>query len=133
MTTFTTAHVIISLFAIGSGLVVLIGLLTGRRLDSWTAVFLLGTLATSVTGFFFPFHQFTPALAVGMISLALLAVAIFGRYSRHLAGSWRWIYVVSAVLALYLNVFVLIVQSFQWIPILKGMAPWRLHNPRRHL
>ena len=129
MTTFTIVHVIISLIAIGSGLVVLIGLLTGRRLDSWTAVFLFGTLATSVTGFLFPFHGFTPALAVGIISLALLAVAIFGRYSRHLAGPWRWIYVVSALVALYLNVFVLIVQSFQRIPVLKTVAPTQSEAP----
>jgi hypothetical protein len=129
MSTFTIVHVIISLIAIGSGLVVVFGLLTGRRLDTWTALFLAATLATSVTGFFFPFHQFTPALAVGIISLVLLAVAIFGRYSRHLAGAWRWIYVVSALVALYLNVFVLIVQSFQRVPLLKAMAPTQSEPP----
>jgi hypothetical protein len=122
-------HVIISLGAIGSGLVVLAGLLMGRRLDVWTGVFLAGTVATSVTGFFFPFHQFTPALGVGIISLALLAVAIFGRYARRLAGRWRGIYVVSALVALYLNVFVLIVQSFQRVPTLKAMAPTQSEAP----
>lgn len=129
MRTFTIVHVIISFIAIGSGFVVLVGLLTGRRLDRWTALFLISTLATSVTGFLFPFHQFTPALGVGIISLVLLAVAVFGRYSRHLAGAWRWIYVVTALVALYLNVFVLIVQSFQRVPVLKAMAPTQTETP----
>ncbi len=87
------------------------------------------TVATSVTGFFFPFHQFTPAHAVGIISLFVLAVAILARYARHLAGAWRWIYVVSSMVALYLNVFVLIVQAFQKIPILKAMAPTQSEPP----
>jgi hypothetical protein len=127
--TFTQVHVAISLVAIASGLVVLLGMLTARRLDHWTSFFLLTTVATSVTGFFFPFHGFTPAIGVGIISLVLLAIAIFARYARHLAGVARWIYVVTAVLALYLNVFVLIVQSFQKIPALKAMAPTQTEPP----
>lgn len=129
MDTFTIIHVIISLIAIGSGFIVLFGLLTGKRLDSWTAFFLAMTIATSVTGFFFPFHGFTPAIGVGIISLVVLAIAIVARYARHLAGAWRWIYVVSAVVALYLNFFVLIVQSFQKIPALKALAPTQSEPP----
>jgi len=99
------------------------GLLAGNRFDRWTTLFLLFTVATSVTGFFFPFHGFTPALGVGIISMLVLALAIFARYGRHLAGAWRWVYVITAMVALYLNVFVLIVQSFQKISILKALAP----------
>jgi hypothetical protein len=127
--TFTDVHVAISLVAILSGLVVLFGLLTRRRLDHWTSFFLLTTVATSVTGFFFPFHGFTPAIGVGIVSLVVLAVAIFARYPRRLAGAWRWIYVISATLALYLNVFVLIVQSFQKVPALKALAPTQSEPP----
>jgi hypothetical protein len=127
--TFTHVHVAISLVAILSGLVVLLGLLTGRRLDHWTSFFLLTTVATSVTGFFFPFHGFTPAIGVGIISLIVLAVAIVARYPRHLAGSWRVLYVIGATLALYLNVFVLIVQLFQNVPALKAMAPTQSEPP----
>src|ERR1700730_443034 len=115
--TFTIVHVIISLIGIGSGFVVMAGLLKTRRLDRWTALFLASTVATSVTGFFFPFHQVTPAHVVGVISLLVLAVAIFARYGRRLAGPSRWIYVISCMVALYLNVFVLIVQLFQKVPV----------------
>jgi hypothetical protein len=127
--TFTIAHVIISLIGIGSGFVVLIGLLTSRRLDGWTALFLVSTVATSVTGFFFPFHGFTPAIGVGIISLILLAIAILARYVRRLAGIWAKIYVITSMGALYLNFFVLIVQSFQKIPVLKAMAPTQSEPP----
>ena len=127
--TFTIVHVVISLIGIGSGLVVMFGLLASKRLDRWTALFLVSTVATSVTGFFFPFHGFTPAIAVGIISLIILAVAIFARYARRLAGAWRWIYVVAAMVAQYLNVFVLIVQLFQKVPMLKAMAPTQSEPP----
>jgi hypothetical protein len=120
---YTLIHVVISLVAIVSGLAVLCGLLAGKRLDGWTRFFLATTLLTSVTGFFFPFHGFTPALGTGIISLLVLAVAIFARYARHLAGAWRKAYVINAMIALYLNVFVLIVQSFLKIPALKEIAP----------
>lgn len=120
---FTKIHVVISLIGIFTGLVVLIGLISGRRLNGWTTWFLVSTVATSVTGFLFPFHGVTPAIIVGIISLFLLAVAIFARYFRRLVGSWRSIYVVTAMIALYLNVFVLIVQLFQKVPSLKALAP----------
>ena len=129
MKTFTQVHVAISLIAIASGLVVMVGLLTRNRLDRWTALFLLFTVATSLTGFFFPFHGFTPAIGVGIISMLVLALAIFARYGRHLAGAWRWIYVITAMVALYLNVFVLIVQCFQKISILKALAPTQSEPP----
>ena len=127
--TFTIVHVVISLIGIGSGLVVMFGLLASKRLDRSTALFLVSTVATSVTGFFFPFHGFTPAIAVGIISLVILAVVIFARYGRRLAGAWRWIYVVTAMVAQYLNVFVLIVQLFQKVPRLKAMAPTQSEPP----
>jgi hypothetical protein len=129
LTTFTKVHVLISLIAIFAGFVMVIGLLMPKRLNGWTAVFLLTTLLTSVTGFFFPFHGFTPAIAVGIVSLVVLAVAIFARYARHLTGAWRWIYVVTAMVALYLSVFVLIVQLFQKVPALKALAPTQAEPP----
>jgi hypothetical protein len=126
---FTKLHVVISLVGIVSGLVVMFGLLVGRRLNGWTALFLISTVLTSVTGFFFPFHGVTPAIVVGIISLVLLAVAIVARYARHLGGAWRWIYVVTAMISLYLNVFVLIVQLFQKVPALKALAPTQSEPP----
>lgn len=125
----TFVHVLISLIGIGAGLVVAYGLLTGKRLDGWTKLFLVTTVATSVTGFFFPVHQFMPSHAVGIISLVVLAIAIPARYKFHLRSAWRWIYVVGAVISLYLNVFVGIVQSFQKIPALKAMAPTQSEPP----
>src|SRR5271170_2794530 len=107
---YTLIHVVISLMGILSGLIVLSGMLTAKRVDGWTALFLTTMVLTSVTGFFFPFHGITPAMVVGVISLVVLAVAIYARYARRLAGVWRKTYVVTAVTALYLNVFVLVVQ-----------------------
>ena len=127
--TLTRIHVVISLIAILTGLVVLIGLISGRRFNGWTAWFLLTTVATSATGFFFPFHGVTPAIIVGIISLLLLAVAIFARYFRRLVGAWRWFYVITAMTALYLNVFVLIAQLFQKVPSLKALAPTQTELP----
>jgi len=126
---YTIIHTLISLVGIFTGLVVLVGMLAAKRLDGWTKWFLIMTLATSVTGFFFPFHGFTPAHGVGIISLVVLTVTIFARYPRQLAGHWRWIYVVGAVIALYFNVFVGIVQSFEKIPALKAMAPTQTEPP----
>ena len=126
---FTKLHVVISLIGIVSGLVVMFGLLVGRRLNGWTTLFLISTVLTSVTGFFFPFHGVTPAIVVGIISLVLLAVAIVARYARHLAGAWRWMYVVTAMISLYLNVFVLIVQLFQKVPALRVLAPTQSEPP----
>jgi hypothetical protein len=126
---FTKLHVVISLIGILSGLVVMFGLLVGQKLNRWTALFLISTVATSVTGFFFPFNGVTPAIVVGIISLVVLAVAILARHARHLAGHWRWIYVVCAMIALYLNVFVLVVQLFQKVPALKAIAPTQSEPP----
>ena len=126
---YTIIHVIISLLGIISGFIVIYGLHTADSMDGWTKFFLWTTVLTSVTGFFFPFKGFTPALAFGIISLVVLAVAIYARYPGHLEGSWRWIYVVGAVLAQYLNFFVLIVQSFQKIPALKTLAPTQKEPP----
>lgn len=125
----TQIHVAISLIGILSGLVVLVGLLTARRLDGWTALFLASTVATSLTGFLFPFNGFTPAIGVGIISLVLLGVAIFARYSKRLVRGWRWIYTVTAMLSLYLNVFVLIVQIYQKVPSLHALAPTQTEAP----
>jgi len=129
MTTFTFVHVVISLAGILSGLVVLFGLIAGKRLDGWTALFLITTVATSVTGFMFPFHKLLPSHVVGGISLVVLAIAIYARYSRHLAGGWRRTYVISSVIALYLNVFVLVVQLFEKVPALNAMAPTQSEPP----
>ena len=129
MTTFTFVHVVLSLIGILSGLIVLYGLLTANRLAGWTALFLATTVATSVTGFLFPFHHFMPSYALGIISLLVLAVAILARYTFRLAGGWRRTYAISAMIALYLNVFVLIAQAFQKVPALKAMAPTQSEPP----
>jgi hypothetical protein len=121
--TYTLIHTLISLAGIVSGFVVLYGLLTGRRLPGVTAFFLTTTVATSVTGFGFPIVHFGPPHVIGILSLVILAVAIAARYTFHLAGSWRAIYVYTAVVALYLNVFVGVVQAFQKIPVLHAFAP----------
>ena len=126
---YTLIHVLISLAGIFSGIVVTFGLLAGKRLDGWTAFFLATTVATSVTGFFFPVQHFMPSHAVGIVSLLVLAAAIYTRYARHLSGAWRTVYVVCAVLALYLNIFVLIVQSFLKISPLKELAPTQTEPP----
>jgi hypothetical protein len=129
LSTFTLVHVILSLVGICSGIVVVYGLLSGKRLDGWTALFLVSTAATSVTGFGFPFDHLLPSHIVGIISLVALAVAIVARYALHLAGAGRWMYVVGAMLAFYLNVFVLIVQSFEKVPALKDLAPTQSEPP----
>src|ERR1700704_1194849 len=119
MTTLTLVHVIISLIGIGSGFVVMFGMMSAKRLDGWTATFLASTVATSVTGFFFPFHKLMPSHIVAIISLVVLAIAIVARYPRHLQGPWRAIYAITAVIALYLNTFVLVAQLFNKVPALK--------------
>jgi hypothetical protein len=127
--TFTLVHVLISLAGIGSGLIVVYGLLTAKRLDGWTAIFLVTTILTSLTGFLFPVEHILPSHIVGIISLVVLAVALVARYARHMERSWRWIYVVCAVLALYLNVFVAVVQSFMKIPAVHALAPTQKEPP----
>ena len=126
---YTIIHTLISLVAIFSGLVVVLGLLGSKRLDGWTKWFLITAVATTVTGFFFPFHGFTPAIGLGIISLPLLALTIFARYPKHLAGPWRWIYVIGAVICLYFNLFVAVVQAFEKIPALHALAPTQAEPP----
>ena len=125
--TFTLIHVLISLVGIASGIVVMCGFLANRRHDGWTAVFLFTTVLTSVTGFLFPFKAVTPGIKLGIISLAVLALAIVTRYLRHLA--WRKTYVIAASTALYFNIFVLVVQSFEKVPPLKAIAPTQKEPP----
>jgi len=105
------------------------GLLNSKRLDGWTRLFLITTVATSVTGFLFRFHGITPGIVVGILSLIVLAVAILARYNFRLAGHWRTTYVVAAALSLYFNVFVLMVQTFQKAPPLKALAPTQSEAP----
>ena len=126
---FTILHVIITLVAIGSGLIVVGGMFASDRLPVTTALFLLTTALTSVTGFLFPIHGLTPALRVGILACAILAVALFALYKEHLAGAWRWIYVITAVASLYLNVFVLVVQSFVKVSALTALAPTQSEPP----
>jgi len=123
LSTFTLVHVLISLVGIGSGLLVVYGMLLGKRFDGATTIFLVTTVLTSVTGFLFPFERLLPSHIFGIISLPVLALAIYARYARRLAGAWRAIYVVSAVLALYLNVFVLVAQIFLKVPAAHALAP----------
>lgn len=129
LSAYTVFHVILSLIGIGTGFVVLFGLLTAKRFDNWTGWFLATTLATSVTGFLFPFHGFLPSYVVGILSVIVLGVAILARYKYHLAGRSRPIYVVGAIIALYFNVFVLIVQLFKHVPVLEAAAPTQSEPP----
>lgn len=121
--TFTVVHVIITLIAIATSFIVMFGMLGGHRLPAWTAICLLFTVLTSVTGFMFPIHGFTPALGTGIVSLVLLIAALIALYAKHLRGAWRWIYVVTAVAAFWINFFVLIVQSFEKVSLLNAAAP----------
>ena len=129
LATFTVVHVVISLIAIATGLIVLVGMLSARRLPGWTALFLATTVLTSVSGFFFPSERVLPSHIVGVISLVVLPVAIVALYVQRLSGAWRWIYVTGAVLALYLNVFVLVVQAFLKVPALNRLAPTQSEPP----
>ena len=126
---YTIIHTLLSLVAIFTGLIVVFGMLAGNRLDGATKWFLITAVLTTVTGFFFPFHGFTPAIGLGIISLPFLALAIFARYRKSLAGAWRWIYVVGAVVCLYFNLFVLVAQSFEKIPALHALAPTQTESP----
>lgn len=123
LATFTLVHVIISLIGIVAGLLVMIGLLGSKRMPGWTAAFLLFTILTSVTGFFFPFEKLLPSHVIAVLSLVLLAIACVALYGQNLNGSWRWVYVLTAMTALYLNVFVLVIQSFLKIAPLHALAP----------
>lgn len=129
ITTFTLIHVILSVVGIIAGAVVAGGLVAGRRLDGWTGVFLTTTVLTNVTSFGFPFVKFLPSHGVGIVSLVVLPIVIVARYWKHLAGGWRTVFVVGSVLALYFNVFVLVVQLFHRIPALIVLAPTQSEPP----
>jgi hypothetical protein len=129
ITTFTLIHVVLSLVGIFAGLIVAGGFVAGKRLDGWTGVFLVSTVLTNVTGFGFPFVSLLPSHIVGVISLIVLAVVIVARYWKHLAGGWHGVFVVGAVLALYLNVFVLLAQLFLRLPALIAAAPTQKEPP----
>src|SRR3984957_13343167 len=123
LSAFTTLHVVISLIAIVAGLIVMFGMLGSNPMPEMTAIFLLFTILTSATGFLFPFNGVTPGDVIGALSLVLLAIACIALYGMKLSGAWRWIYVVTAMISLYLNVFVLVIQSFLKIPALHDLAP----------
>jgi hypothetical protein len=122
-------HVLLSLVGILSGLVVLYGLLTARPLGAWSALFLATTILTSAIGFLLPPFGFDPPRAVGVISLVLLAIAVAAFYLFRLAHAWRWVYVVTATMALYLDAFVAVIQSFQKLPFLQALAPTQSEPP----
>ena len=120
---FTMVHVIISLIGIVSGIIVMFAMLGSNRMPGLTAIFLLSTILTSATGFGFPFTELLPSHLIGILSLVLLAIACIALYAMRLAGPWRWIYVVTALASLYLNVFVGLIQAFLKIPTLHALAP----------
>jgi hypothetical protein len=126
MSTLVLVHVVISLIGIVAGLVVMFAMLDSNRMAGLTAIFLIFTILTSATGFIIPpflTDKFLPSHAIGILSLILLAIACFALYSQNLSGMWRWVYVVTALVSLYLNTFVLVIQSFLKIPALSAMAP----------
>ncbi|MGH9647183.1 MAG: hypothetical protein ACRD4E_10235 [Bryobacteraceae bacterium] len=129
LTVFTLFHVVISLIAIGSGFVVVSGLLASKRPAGSTKLFWTTAVATTVTGFLFPFHGFTPGIGLGIISTFVLAIGLAALYRFGLAGSWRRTYAIAAVIALYLNMFVLVVQLFEKVPALKELAPTQYEPP----
>jgi len=121
--TFTQIHVVLSLIGIVAGLVALFGMFRNKSLNGWTLIFIVTTVATTLTGFLFPFKGFTPAIGTGIVSSVVLAVTVLARYAFNMIGAWRWIYVVTAVVSLYLNCFVLVVQGFLKVPALRALAP----------
>jgi hypothetical protein len=129
MSALTSIHVVISLIAIVAGLAVAGGLLTNRRLDKWTGLFLSTTVLTSATGYLFSVDRLLPSHVVGAISLVALAIAIVARYPKQLAGRWRVTYIVTALLSLYLNLFVLVAQGFLKVPALNQLAPTQSEPP----
>jgi hypothetical protein len=124
--TFVLVHVVISLIGIVAGLIVMFGMLGSKRQPGLTAIFLLTTILTSATGFLIPpllFDKTLPSHMVGLLSLVLLAIGCIALYVMNLRGAWRWIYALTALVALYLNVFVLVIQSFLKVPALAALAP----------
>ncbi|HXC96437.1 MAG TPA: hypothetical protein VNU92_12105 [Edaphobacter sp.] len=127
--TYTVIHVAISLIGIGTGFVVLLGLLNGKLLGAWNGAFLITTILTSITGFFFPNSKITPGIIIGILSMIVLVIAVAALYFFHLKGGWRTTYVVTAMIALYFNVFVLIVQLFMKVPAIHSLAPTGTEAP----
>jgi len=128
-TTLLGVHTWLSLIGLASGFVVLVGFIQSKPLNGWTALFLASTVLTSATGYGLQADRILPSHIVGAISLVVLAAAILARYVYHLAGSWRWIYVVTAMAALYLNAFVAVVQLFRKVPALNALAPTESEPP----
>ena len=126
---FTLFHTALSLVAIVAGLVVARGLLRNQPMPGWTTLFLSTAVLTTATGFLFPFRGFTPALGTGVVSSGVLALTLIALYAQRLAGAWRAIYVVGAMVTVYLNVFVLVVQVFQKVPALHALAPTQKEPP----
>lgn len=126
---FTLIHVLLSIAGIIVGFVVVGGMLCGNSLPGWAAFFLITTVLTNVTGFFFPFHGVTPGIILGVLSLLVLAPCLYALYGKHLAGGWRKTYAITATVALYFNTFVLIAQLFQKVPALKALAPTQSEPP----
>ena len=126
---FTAFHVLLSLVGIGTGFIAVFGLIGGRWLNLWMKIFLVTTILTSVTGFLFPFKGITPGIVIGIISLVALAISLYAVRVKKLAGGWRSAFVVTAVVAQYLNFFVLIVQLFEKVPALHALAPTGSEGP----
>jgi hypothetical protein len=129
MTILTFVHVLLSLAGILAGFVVMFGFFAAKQIHGWTALFIWTTVATSITGFLFPFHKFLPSHAIGILSLLVLTIAIYALYGKHLVGGWRKAYAITAMIALYFNVFVLIAQLFMKVPALKVLAPTQTEPP----
>jgi hypothetical protein len=129
LSAYTMLHVIISLIGIGTGFIVLFGLINGRLLSPWNAVFLVTTVLTSLTGFAFPNDKITPGIILGILSMIVLAIALAALYVFHLRGAWRRIYAITAMIALYFNVFVLIAQIFEHVPGFHALAPTGTETP----
>ena len=129
LSAYTTLHVIISLIGIGSGFIVLFGLIGGRLLSPWNGVFLVTTILTSLTGFAFPNDKVTPGIILGVLSMIVLAIALVALYVFHLRGGWRRTYAITAMIALYFNVFVLIAQTFEHVPAFHALAPTGTETP----
>jgi hypothetical protein len=129
LSTYTALHVIISLIGIGSGFIVLFGLINGKLLSPWNVVFLVTTILTSLTGFAFPNDKVTPGIILGVLSLIVLAIALLALYVFHLRGGWRRTYAITSMIALYFNVFVLIAQIFEHVPAFHALAPTGTETP----
>jgi hypothetical protein len=129
LSAFTMLHVIISLIGIGTGFIVLFGLINGRLLSPWNVVFLVTTILTSLTGFAFPNDKITPGIILGILSIIVLAIALVALYVFHLKGVWRRTYAITAMIALYFNVFVLIAQTFEHVPAFHALAPTGTETP----